>query len=194
MGCWSIATTAPQREGTVARMLKFWGLEHHVFRERQPVVRRGLISERLVPIFPGYVFVAAQERWSLVRDIVGVIDFVRSGIDRGVAYVDDVVEELLSSAGAEDVLPVPEMPVIPKFAPGEKVSIIGAHVMAGQSAIFQRRLIGTQSVIEMNWMGRMVPVCLDERDLVTYERRKRKKKRGGKRYRASASKLVAVAA
>ena len=157
-------------------------LEHHVFRERRSVVRRGRISEHRVPIFPGYVFVAAQEKWSLVRDIIGVIDFVRAGIDRGVAYVDDVVGELLSRADAEGVLLVPDVPVISRFSMGQMVRIVGAHVLAGQQAQFQRMLIGTQAVIELDWMGRMVPICIDERDLAIQERGRRRRRRRREQY------------
>lgn len=162
-------------------MLRYWELEHHIFRERRQIVHRGRIVERLYPIFPSYVFVAAQNYFDRVRDILGVIDFVRIGQDV-VSIGEHVIEELLSSADDEDVLPVPEQPIVSRFHVGDAVLIVGPSVMAGQRAIFQRILIGTQALVDLDWMGRMVPLCVDERDLtpITAPTGRR---RGGRRRR-----------
>jgi transcription antitermination factor NusG len=179
---WSLAVTAPHREAAVSKMLHYWDLEHHCFRERRQIVYRGRIVERLYPIFPSYIFVAAQNYFDRVRDILGVIDFVRIGQDV-VSISERVINELLSAADEEDVLPVPEPTTVSRFHGGDRVAIIGASIMAGQQAVFQRMLIGNQALVDLDWMGRMVPLCVDERDLtgVITPTARRKRRRGGRR-------------
>jgi transcription antitermination factor NusG len=179
---WSLAVTAPHREAAVGRMLRYWDLEHHCFKERRQIVHRGRIVERLYPIFPSYIFLQAQNYFDRVRDILGVIDFVRIGQDV-VSINEQVIGELVDAADEEDVLPVPEVPTVSRFHVGDRVTIIGPSIMAGQQATFQRMLIGTQALVDLDWMGRAVPLCVDERDLTGMTITTDNRRRGGRRRR-----------
>lgn len=143
-------------------------------------MHRGRIVERLIPIFPRYIFVACDGAWSLVRDIIGVLDFVRTSSEfHTIAPVDAVVERLLDLADAEDTLPIPEKPLISRFQSGERVLITGASMLAGQHAVFVRLLAEHEAVVDIDGMGRMLPVPVDDRDLeparvVTKRRRRRR--------------------
>jgi hypothetical protein len=63
---------------------------------------------------------------------------------------------------------------------GDRVRIEGMSALAGQPGIFQRLAVGALAIVEVDWMGRMVSVSVDERDLILDASRrgegKRKKK------------------
>lgn len=180
---WSLVVTVPHRERAVAKMLDAFGCPFHLFQELRQHVWRGHIVERKHPIFPGYIFVLLHGfLWERVRSIVGVLGFVTVG--ERVATVDNKVVTRLVEASVEDVLPMLVAPPITRFHAGDRVCVVGGtSVLGGQVGIFQRMLVGTQAVVEMEWMGRWVPIAVDERDLDfdTTRRRRRRQRRPSER-------------
>lgn len=177
---WSLVVTAPHRERTVARMLATFDVPHHLFQELRQQVWRGRIIVRPYPIFPGYVFAAAQGLWDCVRGIVGVLGFVQFG--ERISVVPNGTVQQLVDASVDDVLPLRVVPAISRFGRGDRVRVHGAGVLAGHFGIFQNMLAGTQALIEIDWMGRWVPVPIDERDLeleIDAPRRRRRRRRRG---------------
>ena len=64
--------------------------------------------------------------------------------------------------------------------------------MAGQIGVFQHMLSEHDAIVELDWMGRMVPAKFDERDLIDGAHRKKKRR---KRYPGHRTlELAAVAA
>lgn len=190
---WSLAVVAPNRDVVASRVLTYLGFKHHSFKLRRQVVRRGAIVERILPAFPGYIFVSAYQRcWDIARDIVSVVGFVHFG--EGLSLVPHhVVEGLVSLADADGVLPTPPVKVSSRFAPGDRVVIQGDGVLAGHQGIYQRVLIGPHVIIDVDWMGRWVPISVDERDLETAsvsKLRKRRRRQRHKSHRARPINLV----
>src|SRR5262245_2764773 len=171
---WSLVVTAPHRERTVQRMLRALDIQHHLFQELRQQVWRGRIVTKPFPLFPGYIFCALGV-WERVRSICGVLGFVMAG--ERVATVKEATVEELVRASVDDVLPLRVVPIVSRFHSGDRVRVQGANVLAGQVAIFQRMLVGTQALVEIDWMGRWVPIPVDERDLEIDAARRRRRKR-----------------
>ena len=177
---WSLLITVPHRERAVSRMLGAYEVSHHLFQELRQHVWRGRIIERPHPLFPGYVFVRCYGLlWDRVRSIVGVLGFVQLG-DR-VNLVEDRIVTGLVAASTNDILPLQIAPPVTRFKAGDRVRVgNGSSVLAGHIGIFQRMLIDTQALIEVDMFGRYVPIALDERDLdldLEVARRKRRQRR-----------------
>lgn len=181
---WSLGITAPNREFVVAKKLSKWGFEHHVFKLKKRIVHRGFPAVRFQPAFPGYVFLDPRACWEPLREEFGIIEFVRS-VDQRIAELPEaVVASLVRIAlrvGDEaDVLPVEEPRS--RFEHGDRVLIRGMTLLAGQWAVYQHALEDQQAVVLIDWMGRWVPVALDERDL-TGEQKTRARGRRPRRNR-----------
>jgi transcription antitermination factor NusG len=164
---WSLGITAPNREFVVASKLDKWGFPNHVFKLKRCIVHRGFRAMRFKPAFPGYVFLDPRACWEPLREEFGIIEFVRSG-ERVAELPETIVVSLVRIAmqiGDEaDVLPVEEPRS--RFCQGDKVLVRGMTLLAGQWAVYQHALEDEQAVVLIDWMGRWVPVALDERDLV----------------------------
>jgi transcription antitermination factor NusG len=191
---WSLVVTAPHRERTVARMLSTLELPYHLFCELRQQVWRGRIVEKPYPVFPGYLFCACHGFYDAVRAIGGVLGFVRFG-EKTVVVDEHIVNRLVASS-VGDVLPRRVIPIVSRFRAGEavRVSVSGRNVLAGQVGRFQRLLgIDRQAIIELEWMGRWVPVPVDERDLESeIDRRKRKRRKHRSSARMASSSALAL--
>jgi transcription antitermination factor NusG len=185
---WSLVQTAPHAERHVSRMLRAYGIVHHLFQELKQHVWRGKVIERAHPLFPGYLFVRTA-LWDLVRSICGVLGFVKAG--ERIAHVDDHVIDTLVKAAVNDVLPVRAAPVVSRFGAGDRVRIVGTSLFAGHLGRFQRMLTMRLASIEIDLFGRWISVPVDDRDLERdIPRRRRRRRREGRR---SASAVVAAA-
>lgn len=180
---WSLGITAPNREFVVARALDKWGFRHHVFKIKRRIVHRGIAADRLFPAFPSYVFLITDGCWEPLRAVFGIIEFVRAG-DRVAVLPSSIMNSLLKVAGPEDVLPIAEPAA--RFRLGDRVLIRGMSLLAGQHATFQHQLADGQTVVLIDWMGRYVPVAIDERDLAAAgEKKSRSNGRRNNRQRRS---------
>jgi transcriptional antiterminator RfaH len=86
MSFWSVVQTESQREPTADRFLQQAGFETYL-----PMIRA---AARLVPLFPGYLFVRLGEfRWSVVDNTIGVLHLLRSG-ERPAELRDKIIGDL----------------------------------------------------------------------------------------------------
>jgi hypothetical protein len=194
---WSLAITAPNREFVVSRALERWAFQHHVFKIRRRIVHRGAAADRLYPAFPSYIFLVTNGYWEALREVFGILEFVKQG-ERVAELPAATINSLLRVAGADDVLPVAAPPA--RFQTGDRVAIRGMSLLAGQCATFQHQLTEDQSIVLIDWMGRWVPIAIDERDLCADQQakphaRRRNRKRQYRRVesRASSSRAAATA-
>lgn len=137
---------------------------NRVFWIKQRTVRRSCVVESLAPAFPGYVFVAARGCWSIIQSVIGVSGFVRQGGEVALLR-SSVVEGLTGQASPEGILPESALPVSQRFKSGDQVRIYGATAAQGTTGTFQKLVDVGQAVVLIDWMGRWVPVSVDERDL-----------------------------
>jgi transcription antitermination factor NusG len=172
-------------------MLRVFAFEHRVFSVRRRSVRRGIIVDQLAPAFPGYVFIAACECWDFISEIIGVIGFIKhDGLDDTVAELD----QQATVTERDHVLSWTEEQSVPaRFAVGDRVRVLTGSV-CGYRGVYQQPLSHQRALILLDWMGRMVPVSLDERELASLEvvptTRSRPKRRRPHRSRRRAKEVI----
>jgi hypothetical protein len=178
MTAWSLAITAPNRELSISRALSRWDYEHIVFKIRRSSVFRGRFRDRLVPAFPGYLWLVANNSWHTLREVFGIVDFIGHGTS-----IELAVNSLKLVADHQCVIPTPEIPS--RFRPGDRVIINSADIrIAGQRAEFLYPVADGKAAVRIEWlMGRHVPMQVDERDLVLEIANAKSKPRRARRHR-----------
>lgn len=156
---WSVAVTPPRREFYTRDLLRRLGVESRAFKIVRRVACRGRVVDRVVPAFPSYLFVfRALDRWALIRNFAA---FVMVG-ERPATIEEDAMAMLSAQANADGVIAIP---VDSAFKKGDRVVIRGSSSLSGQPAVFVQASANGRTIVLIDWMGRWVPVGIDERDL-----------------------------
>jgi hypothetical protein len=71
-GYWAVAQTEPRREMTVIEYLADEGIGAYV-----PLMREH--GNRVVPLFPTYLFVHIIDRWHVIKNTIGVVRVLLAG-------------------------------------------------------------------------------------------------------------------
>ena len=176
---WALITVAPNMETSVSKVLTCLDFDHIVFRVRRRIVYRGRVIERILPVFPGYIFVLARNAWRAIQEIIGVLGFVRTLDGRPETVPNRVVNGLRAQSDEKGVLSWPPPAYISsRFRVGDIVRVYPAGIPEGLRGVFHQLLTPERAVILLDWMGRMVPLSVDERDLIAVpQRRKRRRRR-----------------
>lgn len=184
---WSLAVTAPNAERLVSDDLARLSYPHIFFKRRSTAVQRGRVVDCFPPAFPRYIFVTAAQCWDVVRDVGKVLGLVTFGEEIGVVP-ERVVDQLLRRCGGGDVLP-PE-PLAEPFRRGDRVVVGGCGPVAGHWATYDALAEGGRVRLCFDWMGRIIPIEIDIRDVsvvTTKGERKRKRPRRRKRHSSHGS-------
>ena len=175
---WALATTIPNTERSVCVDLNRLNIQHIWFKHRRRSVVRGEVVSRYVSAFPRYVFVPAEAAWEVVHRIWRVLGLVIFGGE--VAIVPQREIDRLKALGPGDILPTPVVP--DPFRAGERVRVGGDGPLSGHDAVYQE--IATEGRVRLlfDWMGRLVPIDIDQRDVtaetrITTGKKKRKRNR-----------------
>jgi transcription antitermination factor NusG len=179
---WALAVTAPNVEHLVCKELRNrLRIPYHFFQQNKRIVRPGRVVDALVPAFPRYVLVPFEAAWDVARRIWRVIDLVHFG-ERVAPVSQVVVDHLIIRCQGDHILPAVAVPE--PFKLGDCVHVGGYGPMAGHDAIYQYRLDGGKLCLLFDWMGRWVPIDIDQRDVSAAraavsdgKARKRKKRR-----------------
>jgi hypothetical protein len=152
---WSLATSAPNREAWISFVLSAMEIEHRVFSVH--------IADQAKPIFPGYVFVNA-DNFDLVRSVTGILGFVN--VDGCPVDVTHIVEKLDAESRGTTVLPR-EQATRSRFKHGDRVQVQGSdHLIFGRVGQFQHHLDNGRASVLLPWFnGVMVPTVIEESDL-----------------------------
>lgn len=184
---WNLAVTYPGWERRVGESFAEQSLLHHLFKVRRREVRRGRVIERLLPAFPRYVFVAAQQAWDRVLGTKGIRGFILD-VDKPATVPARVLDTLTARCEVDDVF-VEHHPEPVRFHCGEKLLIIGDSALSGMAATYQHTTHdGERACVLIDWMGRSAVTELDERDLRKLSERRpmRKKYRHRRSYKLAA--------
>src|SRR5262245_47230439 len=112
MSFWAVVQTEPQRERLVRLLLMRSAFETYLPRIKE--------RQRVLFLFPGYVFVHVVERWHPIRWTPGVVQLLANG-DQPARLPDDVVLALKSRERAGFVrLPRP----LAAFKQGQRLRIM----------------------------------------------------------------------
>lgn len=165
MPFWSVVQTESQREQVAADFLRRDGFESYLPKIAIKSSKNGIKRERVVPLFPAYLFVRIHEQWYGIRWTIGVIRLLT--FDGMPAQLNDsVVTTIQKRESADGII---RLPKAGGLRVGQKVKIsqgsFADHVgifdgMSGQDRV--------RVLIEL--LGRSVPVDLARRDIVAIER------------------------
>ena len=178
---WSLVATGPNQERRVGKELDRLAVASLMFFRNVTRVVRGHYVKATVPAWPGYIFVKPQNAWEAVRDIRGVIDFVRFGPEPA-RVSDEVIDSLLTYAPG-GVLPAETK--VAKFKFGQQVRFRNPGLMFGYSGIYQHNVDDHRVIVLQEWLGRFVPIELNEDDIEA-EIPRSKKYRRNRRHRRNA--------
>jgi transcriptional antiterminator RfaH len=182
---WSLALAAPGREIAVSRRLDRRSLDNYVFQIRRRFIRDGQVATKLVPAFPGYIFVAARSCWDVVRDVVDVFGFVR--LNGMIAQVPSgVVDDLVREADVDGVLPL-EVDDVPQFTSGTRVRILAGPAI-GYLATFVRMISSDRALILVD---KQVQVSIPVDRIERVDARRRRRRRGRRRWTEGSAPLAA---
>lgn len=128
---WYVVTAQPGREGVAELHLRRQGFEVWMPRQLRIVSRARRRQEKLVPLFPGYMFVSLdidRDRWRPINGTFGVRSLLMQG-ERPLPCPRGLVEGLRAWAGGEGV--VKEQPAL---RPGDAVCVVSGPLsqMAGK--------------------------------------------------------------
>lgn len=151
MAFWSVAQTESQRERTAARFLQQAGVETYL-----PVLRA---RERLVPLFPRYVFVRIELGWSQIDNTVGIVQVLRSG-DQPARLKDEVV----AGIRRQERDGVVHLPKPRGLHVGDRVRIVRGN-FADHIGLHDGMSAHQRQFVLLELLGRKVRVELQSRDV-----------------------------
>lgn len=163
---WYLVRSKPNAEGTAHRNLVRQGYEAYLPRLSKSLPRRGQWRDRVVPLFPGYLFLGLDEgRQALapVHSTLGVAGIVRFGANYAIVP-DEIVGELRSLANPQTGLHRITLPA--RLAPGTQVRIF-AGPFHGLEGVFQREAGEDRAIVLLSVLGQWASVGVAASSLVT---------------------------
>lgn len=157
---WYLILTKPGSERTAQRNLQRQGYDVYCPRLIRPVLRRSRWVERVVALFPRYLFVqldAARQSIGPVRSTLGVSGIVHFGAEAA-RVPREIIEDL--RARADPASGLHRLQRCRAFDPGTSVRVI-AGALEGLQGVFEREVGEDRAVILLNLLGRRTPVCVE---------------------------------
>ena len=156
---WFVAQTHAHAEHKAAEHLARQGYLTYLprYRKRRRHARR--VDEVAAPLFPRYLFIAADvaaQRWRAIQSTVGISRLVCNG-DLPAAVGSDVVDALRAR---EDERGFVQLDTRPRFAPGDAVRIVDG-AFAACLGLFECMTDGERVAILLDLLGRKVRVVLN---------------------------------
>ena len=156
---WYLIHTKPLGEGLAKTHLERQGYPVYLPRAMQAVRIRGRWRDRIVAMFPRYLFLRLNEgRQSLapVRFTTGVADVVRFGSNYTIVP-DQVIADLLARADPETGLH--RLVRVSEFVAGAPVQIRHGP-FEGLDAVFEREAGADRVVVLLSLLGQAVSACI----------------------------------
>lgn len=154
---WFLVLTKPSGENIAKSNLERQGYRVYHARLSHPVLHRGRWMDRIVSLFPRYLFVqfnARSQSLAPVRSTLGVASIVRFGLETAVVP-DAIVAALIDRADPTTGLHRLNCPRA--FEPGSAVRIVGG-VFEGLQGIFERDIPNDRVVILLGLLGQQTAV------------------------------------
>jgi transcriptional antiterminator RfaH len=150
MSYWSVAQCQPRREATAIRYLADVGIETYLPRIQE--------HERIVPLFPCYIFVRIVDRWHVIKNTVGVTRVLLSG-DRPAPLPDAAIAEFRARENRRGLVRLPA-----KYKIGDRVRILRG-TFRDHLAVYDGMTGRQRERVLLEFMGRRVPLELEPRDI-----------------------------
>lgn len=156
---WYLVQTKPAGESTAEKNLLRQGYEVYLPRLLQLTRRGGILREKVVALFPRYLFVRLREgrqALSPVRSSVGVTNVVRFGAEYAVVP-EVVIRDLQARADPRSGLHRLAPP--PALRPGTSVRIESGP-LSGMQGLFEREAGEDRVMILLNLLGQCARVLV----------------------------------
>jgi transcription antitermination factor NusG len=181
---WALLTTRLNSEQSACEDLSRLSFPFYCFKRPYTRVYRGRVIDRMVPAFPRYLFVPFPSAWDIMHRVQRITGVVKHG-DNVARVPRRIIDSLVERCAGGDVLPMIEVPS--RFNHGDRVVVNGAGPMAGNQAVYQSEVFPGKVRLLFDWMGRYVPIDIDDADVELFveekrEHRTRKRKRRRKRH------------
>jgi transcriptional antiterminator RfaH len=158
MPFWSVVQTESQREHTAARFLEQAAFEIYLPR----TVSRQRSSERVVPLFPGYLFIRIIDQWWSVRWTTGVLRLLMH--DNHPAQISAPVLNLIRRREDRDGLVRLPRQRSRGLVCGDAVKILRGS-FEGRFGVYQGQSGGQRSRILLDLLGREVQTVIATADM-----------------------------
>jgi transcriptional antiterminator RfaH len=155
---WFLVVTKPASESLATQHLSRQGFETYYPRLSLKRLYRGRWANRIVALFPRYLFVRLDPRrqaFSPIRSTRGVAGIVRFGEDATVVP-DTVVDQLMERADSTSGL---HRLNESEPRPGSAMRVVGG-AFAGLEGVFDREAGTERSIVLLSLLGRITPVCV----------------------------------
>jgi len=153
---WGIIQTHSNREAVAAAELARKGIQNYL--PRIAIIGR-LGTRRLVPLFPGYLFVRIGPLWYPIISTVGVLRLLRNG-ERQPARIDDAIVRDIRAREVRGIVQLPK-----RIAVGDRVKIIRGS-FRDHVAVYEGMSGKERQRVLLELLGRQVRVELDPDDFV----------------------------
>lgn len=156
---WCVAHTQPLKELVARRHLHDQGYEIYLPRFKKICRHARKVEEKLVPLFPRYIFVGMDlnsARWRSVNGTRGVSHLLMSNDLNPAKVPSRVIDDLRSQEIAEGIVPVVSLV---NFVKGEKVHILDG-AFKDQMAIFESMDDKSRVQLLLTFMGREMTMTL----------------------------------
>lgn len=158
MSYWAVAQTESQREHVAANFLRQNAYETYLPR----IAAKTGARERVVPLFPTYLFVRIEERWWSIRWTIGVLRVLMS--DEHPAVISDkTIRAIQRREGENGLVKLPKPPGI--FKQGDPVVIRGDNSFSGLVGVFDGMAAHDRVRVLLVLMGRQVPISVRTVDI-----------------------------
>lgn len=156
---WYVAQTHVHAEGKAAEHLARQGYLTYLprYRKRRRHARR--VDEIAAPLFPRYLFIAADaaaQRWRAIQSTVGVARLVCNG-DTPASVGSEVVDALRAR---EDERGLVRIDQAARFSPGDSIRVLDG-AFAACLGLFECMTDGERVAILLDLLGRKVRVVLN---------------------------------
>jgi transcription antitermination factor NusG len=156
MAYWAVAQTESQRESVAANFLSQREYETYLPK----IVAKTGVRERVVPLFPAYIFVRIVDRWYTARWSPGVLRVLMAD-ERPAVISDKTICAIQKREGENGLVKLPKPPGMQR---GERVMIRDGS-FAGRIGVYDGMIAHDRVRVLLTLMGRSVPVSVRAPDI-----------------------------
>lgn len=160
MAFWSVAQTESQRESVAAKFLTQADYETYL---PQIAIKNGA-RERVVPLFPAYLFIRIVDHWWTIRWTVGILRLLMSD-DQPATIGDKTIAAIQKREGENGLVRLPKAPGLQR---GQSVRIMRGS-FADRVGVFDGMAGQDRARVLLELLGRSVPVSVSASDIRSIE-------------------------
>lgn len=156
---WCVAHTQPLKEVIAQQHLLDQGYEVYMPRFKKTIRHARKVEEKLVPLFPRYIFVGIDmdvAGWRSVNGTRGVSHLLMSNDLTPAIVQAQIIDDLRAQEIGDGIVPVASLV---NFVKGEKVRILDG-AFADQTAIFESMDDKSRIQLLLTFMGKEIKMTL----------------------------------